>query len=237
MRHAVYFAPSAAEPLARLGAAWLGRDAADGRPLAQPPIDGVDPPDFAAATAAARRYGFHATLKPPFRLAEGHTAADLADAVAALAAALPPVTLPALAIARVGGFVALVPDRPVAALDRLAGRVVADLDRFRAPPSAAETARRRPATLSPRQRAMLARWGYPYVFEEFGFHMTLTDAVAPALGDRLVAAAARHFAPVLGRPVPVDALTLFVEPAAGAPFGITARLPLTGAAADDGGAG
>ena len=193
-----------------------------------------------AATASARRYGFHATLKPPFRLAAGRTAADFTAAVERLAATLPAVTIPSLEVTRLGGFVALVPSGPVEALDALAARVVTDLDDFRAPPDADEIARRRPATLSPRQREMLERWGYPHVLEEFQFHMTLTDALPPALGDRLAAAATRHFAPVLGRPVLVDALTIFVEPRPAAPFTIAAALPLAGGgrrfASIDGGA-
>jgi putative phosphonate metabolism protein len=229
MRHAVYFAPRDTALLARLGARWLGRDAADGRALKQPEIAGVSAPEVEAATASARRYGFHATLKPPFRLAEGRTAAELVVATERLAATLPAVTIPALEVARLGAFVALVPRAPVAALHRLADRVVAELDGFRAPPDSDELARRRPATLSPRQREMLERWGYPYVFEEFGFHMTLTDAVAPALGERLAAAAMHYFAPVLGRPVLVDALALFVEPAPAAPFRIARAVPLAGA--------
>jgi putative phosphonate metabolism protein len=240
MRHAVYYAPRDTALIARLGARWLGRDAAGGRALKQPEIDGVSGPEMEAATASARRYGFHATLKPPFRLAEGRTAADFTAAVERLAATLPAVTIPSLAVARLGGFVALVPSQPVAALEGLAARVVVDLDGFRAPPDEAEIARRRPATLSPRQREMLERWGYPHVLEEFQFHMTLTDALPPALGDALAAAAARHFAPVLGRPVLVDALTVFVEPRPAAPFQIARALPLAGAgrrfASIDGGA-
>jgi putative phosphonate metabolism protein len=229
MRHAVYYAPRDTALIARLGARWLGRDAADGRALKQPEVDGVSGPEFEAATASARRYGFHATLKPPFRLAAGHTAAEFEAAVERLAATLPAVTIPGLELARLGGFVALVPAAPVPALDALAGRVVADLDGVRSPPDADEIVRRRPATLSPRQREMLEKWGYPHVFEEFQFHMTLTDALPPALGDRLAAAATRHFAPVLGRPVLVDALTVFVEPRPAAPFLIAKALPLAGA--------
>jgi putative phosphonate metabolism protein len=228
MRHAVYFAPRDTALIARLGARWLGRDAATGRALKQPELAGISGPEFEAATASARRYGFHATLKPPFRLAEGRTAGDLDAAVERLAASLPAVTIPGLEIARLGGFIALVPAGPVPALDALAGRVVAELDGFRAPPDAAEIARRRPASLSPRERAMLERWGYPHVFEEFRFHMTLTDALPPERGDALAAAAARHFAPVLGRPVLVDALTVFVEPRPAAPFCIHKVLPLAG---------
>ena len=68
---------------------------------------------------------------------------------------------------------------PSAALQALADACVEQLDRFRAPPSDAELARRRRASLTPRQDAMLVRWGYPYVFDTWFFHMTLTRRLTP----------------------------------------------------------
>ena len=56
----------------------------------------------------------------------------------------------------------------------MAGACVRDLDEFRAPAGEAELARRRKAGLSARQEALLTQWGYPYVFEEFRFHLTLS---------------------------------------------------------------
>ena len=38
-------------------------------------------------------------------------------------------------------------------------------------------ARRLRSPLSPQQRELLVRYGYPYVHEEFRFHMTLTGRV------------------------------------------------------------
>jgi hypothetical protein len=85
-----------------------------------------------------------------------------------------PVTIPSLEVRRLGGFIAVVPTEPSAALADLAAATVAALDPFRAPPSEAELARRRKARLSDRQEALLMKWGYPYVMEEFRFHLTLT---------------------------------------------------------------
>ena len=47
----------------RVAATWLGRDPESGRDLPQPGIDGI-----AAQVTEPRRYGFHATLKPPMLL-------------------------------------------------------------------------------------------------------------------------------------------------------------------------
>ena len=76
-RYALYFAPAAGSAWDRFGASWLGRSAHTGVSLAQPEIRGLDAARFRALTGAPRRYGFHATLKPPFRLAAGCTPDDL----------------------------------------------------------------------------------------------------------------------------------------------------------------
>ena len=170
-RYAIYYLPDD-EALARFGAAWLGWDVERGVPAPHP--EGAD---LDAATATPRKYGFHATLKPPFRLADGMREEALHDAVAALAADQPPVRLDGLDLATLGHFLALVPRGDTGPLGRLAFRCVKDLDRFRAPPSAAELDQRRAKGLTPRQDAMLLRWGYPYVGEEFQFHMTLSGGL------------------------------------------------------------
>ncbi|MDZ7603687.1 MAG: DUF1045 domain-containing protein, partial [Hoeflea sp.] len=77
MRYALYFAPEPASPLAGLAASWIGRDAATGKPVQQPDFDGMGADELAGITGPARRYGFHATLKAPFRLADGVNERDL----------------------------------------------------------------------------------------------------------------------------------------------------------------
>ncbi len=225
MRLAIYFAPSPDHVLHRLGSAWLGRDAATGAPAAQPPVAGLDAAQLAAITASPRRYGLHATLAPPFALADGADPAGLAAALAALAARLAPAELvPRLGL--IEGFCALLPAAPVPAVSALAAACVELADGFRARPGPAELARRRAAGLTPRQEALLQRWGYPYVHEEFRFHMTLSERLPEAACPPVLAALERHFAPALGRPVQLDALALFVEPEPGAPFVQQARFPL-----------
>jgi putative phosphonate metabolism protein len=173
-RYAIYFAPQDG-PLARFGAAWLGWDLAAAARVAHPPAAGVD---VAAVTETPRRYGFHATLKPPMRLAAGRDAAGLSRALGAVCATLAPVRLDGLALSRLGRFLALTPVGDAAALNAAAARLVAGLDDFRAPPDAAELARRRASGLTAAEERNLVRWGYPYVMDAFRFHMTLTDALA-----------------------------------------------------------
>ncbi|NAZ36483.1 DUF1045 domain-containing protein [Rubellimicrobium sp. CFH 75288] len=221
VRHAIYWMPEG--PLARWGGRWLGWDAVEGCAVPQPPIPGHD---RARLTAAPRRYGLHATLKPPFRLAPGRTEAELAAALAALAARTAPAVAPALTVARLGGFLALVPEGDEAALSGLAALCVEQLDPFRAPPSAAEIARRRAAGLDAEEEANLQRWGYPWVMDRFRFHVTLSGPVTEAEADALRAALAAD-PPPLPRPFAVAALAHAVEGPDGL-FRLRHRYALTG---------
>jgi putative phosphonate metabolism protein len=218
MRYAIYYTPGQDEPLARIAANWLGRDpfGAATRPVEA--VGDLSAAEVAFHTASARRYGFHATLKAPFRLAPNETEASLRAALDAFAQATPPVVVPRLVIGQIDGFFALVPEAPFAPLNSFAGEVVRSFDPFRAPLTEVEIERRSPDALKPDEFRNLCQWGYPYVFDTFRFHMTLSGRVGPQESPRLRAAIDSLFADVLRQPVPVDALTLFVESEPGAPF-------------------
>jgi putative phosphonate metabolism protein len=220
MRYAIYFTPRQDEPLARIAANWLGRDpfGAATRPIEA--VGDLSAAEVAFHTASARRYGFHATLKAPFRLASNETEASLRAALDAFAEATPVVAIPRLVVSQIDSFFALVPEGPLPALNRFADDVVLGFDRFRAPLTEAEIERRSPDSLKPAEFRNLCQWGYPYVFETFRFHMTLSGRAASQESPRLRAAIDSLFADVLLRPVPVDALTLFVETEPGAPFSV-----------------
>lgn len=222
-RYAVYYAPEAG-PFANAAASWLGWDAVTGTAVAQPDL-GLE---IAALTRDPRKYGFHGTLKPPFRLANGVTQADLSVAVAVATSArqLPAVEMPGLQFLDLGGFLALTPQGDTAALTDLAAEVVAQLDPFRAQLSEAEIARRHPERLSPRQRELLDRYGYPHVMEEFRFHLTLSNSLTEADHMRLRPIAEAHFIPHLPQPFRLNDLCLFGEAADGR-FHLLHRYPLT----------
>jgi putative phosphonate metabolism protein len=218
MRYAIYFTPRQDVALARIAAKWLGRDPFGASASAAEAVADLSAAEVAFHTASARRYGFHATLKAPFRLADDATEASLRGALDSFAETRPVVTIPHLALRQIDGFFALVPDGPLPLLNRLADDVVREFDRFRAPLSDAEIERRSPDTLKPAEFKNLCRWGYPYVFETFRFHMTLSGRAAPQESPRLRAAIDSLFAEELRQPVAVDALTLFIETEPGAPF-------------------
>lgn len=226
-RLAIYYTPEAGSDLARLGAEWLGRDALTGAPVEQaaPVLPGCRA--MANLTEAPRRYGLHATLKPPMRLAPGYFADDLLEQMAVWAMRRAPVDAGAMRIAALGSFLALVPVEQGAALDALAADLVRDFDHFRALPADGELARRRLHGLSPRQESLLADWGYPYVMEEFRFHITLTDRLDAHERAPVETAAAAHFAPVLAVPLRIGAVAVFGEDAQGA-FHLVRSFPLQG---------
>ena len=223
MRVALYWAPRREDPLHGLGSTWLGRDAETGAPRPQPPLDGLD---LAEVTADARGYGLHATLKPPFRLATDWQALR-ADALA-LAARTRPFELGPLMLAEHHGFLALLERQPTSAMQDFCDACVRDLDAHRLPPTAAEIARRRPERLTERQREMLHRWGYQYVFDQWWFHVTLSRRLTEAERARVEPALAAHLGAVPAQPRRVTELCLFTQAAPGAPFLLAERLPLLG---------
>jgi hypothetical protein len=221
MRYAIYYTPSADHPLWHAGCAWLQRD---------PSTDHAEPPTR-PHVREPWRYGFHATLKPPMKLAEGRDEHSLCAALATLAAGTRRFEMPALSVQWLSGFLALRPRDPLPrkhALHRLADACVTSLDAWRAPPSADETQRRLSAPLDDTARALLQRWGYAHVLDRWRFHMTLTDTLPndPALRLPVEAAAQAHFAEALSLPLTCDSISLFVEPQAGAPLSLRQAFPL-----------
>ncbi|MFY0645240.1 DUF1045 domain-containing protein [Sulfitobacter geojensis] len=219
-RFAIYYVPPDG-PLADFGASWLGWDVLRGCEALQP-----DMPDLDDITMTPRKYGFHATLKPPFRLAHGQDVQTLEAATSALAVSLAPARCDGLELTALGGFLALTPRGDMQGLRRVGGTCVRALDRFRAPASEAEVARRRKAGLNPQQEALLAQWGYPYVMEEFRFHMTLTARLSQDAIARWSAAVQRHL-PELPSPFALDQIALCGERADGR-FEVIHRYKLTG---------
>ncbi len=225
-RYAIFYAPPAGSPLARLGARWLGRDGDSGAREQQPRVSFLEPDRLAALTAAPRRYGFHGTLKPPFHLAPGEKLGDLQEALESLAGQWAPFRLGRLQVSRLSGFLALTPLATSRDLGALANACVADLDRFRAPPSQEELRRRRATPLSASQERHLRRWGYPYVMEDFRFHMTLTGEIAPEQAAGLAPFLTDYFAAALTAPLTIEAISLFEQPAPDAPLRRIAVYPL-----------
>ena len=219
LRVAVYYAPELDDPLWRAGCAWLGRDPETGAEVRQPGVEGI-----AELTADARAYGFHATLKPPMRLATSYGA--FLEDVRRVAAGVAGFEMPALGVAEISGFLAVREMEACPALQALSDAFVEGVDRHRAPADAAELARRRRRRLSEVQEAMLVRWGYPHVFESWFFHMTLTRRLGAGEQASVRMAAEGFFAAALAARRWVGSVCVFTQAGAGAPFLLAERVGL-----------
>ena len=225
-RFAIYYAPPTSSELWQRAARWLGRDAATGN-VPNEGIAGIEGQTLTAITPSATRYGFHATLKAPFALAPGKTQAELESALQTFSLRHGRVPLGTLELRLLDGFLALTAVVQSEELTAFAGKVVAEFDAFRAPMSAGERERRLKSGLTAYQIGLLDHYGYPYVMDQFLFHMTLTDRMDAGMQEAVVAAAAEWFAPVLEMPVVLDRLSLYYEPEAGGPFLRRADFPLS----------
>ncbi len=221
MRYAIYYAPARDSLLHRLGSSWLGRDAYTGEELEQPDIIGIK-----AMTSEPARYGLHATLKAPFRLKHGLHAAALQEAVRTLSLAQSSVKVSNLILTAENDFLALVPHQTQAPLYHLAENCVRELDQCRAPLTSNEIARRQNGCLTPQQNQHLLAFGYPYVLDEFKFHITLTNQLPTEKIDWLMSRANQHFAPVIGQSLTIDCLSIFEEIESALPMTITKQFPL-----------
>jgi putative phosphonate metabolism protein len=226
-RYAVYFAPPRESRWWDFGARWLGRDDIRNEPLAQPGLNGLDAMAVQRITAEPRRYGFHATLKAPFRLNASEPGDGLLARLRLLAGHLRAVPLGLLVPVYMDGFVALVPNSPNPALQALAADCVTGLDDLRAPLTPAERDRRRIEPADRRAADLFERFGYPHVLERFRFHMTLTGPVDMATAGRVVAQVAHPIAQINAHePAVLDRLCLFLEPEPGAAFRRVAEVEL-----------
>ncbi len=218
MRVALYWAPAVSDPFWVAGCAWLGRDAASGEAVPQPNIAGIS-----GLTADARGYGFHCTLRAPMRLAGEWTA--FRAGVAAMVQRTGRFPLPQLEVRDFGGFLALGLAEESPALRALADECVRVTEPHRRALAPAERTRRRAAKLSARQDALLVRYGYPYVMEEWFFHLTLSRRLKPVESATLRPFAARHFEEALQVPRMVEEICIFTQEE-GAPFTIAERFRL-----------
>jgi putative phosphonate metabolism protein len=228
-RYAIYFVPEAQSDLYRCGSAIIGYDCYAGAALDLPDALKSDTLDWRELTSEPRRYGFHATLKAPFRLREPCTEAQLVDALHNVARHCAPVRIPKVAVRVLESFIAIAPCEPVPALDALAASCTTSFDPYRASMTPQERGRRMAAGLSERQIENLDRWGYPYVLSEFRFHMTLTGKVeAPRRAAALALLTGCVQRMGGDQPIPVDRFALVKQDSPQAFFKVVSQTVLGG---------
>lgn len=219
-RYAIYFAAGADNALSHFGAELLGYDPYSGDELSFPQDALHIAPDWRDVTADPRQYGFHGTLKAPMALAAGKTESELVAACATFAGKARPIPVIRPVVDTISGFIAVIPAEPVDTLQQLAADCVREFDAFRPPLTADDRARRKPDKLSERQRDYLDRWGYPYVMEEFRFHMTLTGRLEAERRGPILEILRTRFARLKLETLAIDRIALFKQHEAKARFRI-----------------
>jgi putative phosphonate metabolism protein len=225
-RYAIYYTAAPGSALGRFGVSLLGYDSHRGEDLPFPDEVMQAMPAWPGLTRDPRKYGFHATLKAPMALADGKTEAQLAAACELFTDLARPVPVIRPVIDSISGFIAVIPAEPQAELELLAAEATKAFDPFRAPLSPEDRARRNPDKLTPRQRDYLDRWGYPYIFEEFRFHMTLTGRLAAERREPVVAMLRERFAATGIGPLAIDAIALCRQEYPNSRFRVIGRWPL-----------
>jgi putative phosphonate metabolism protein len=228
-RYAIYYAPAQGSTLDQFGREMLGYDAWIGASLPFPGDVVASIPDWRELSSDPRKYGFHATLKAPISLANGESESELLTACADFADQKRPIPVIAPVVSSISGFIAVIPEAPSSELELLAAECVRAFDSFRAPLSAEDRARRNPHKLTPRQVEYLDRWGYPYVMEEFRFHMTLTGRLSETRRKEVLAMLRARFARLGLRQLEIDRIALFRQASPSARFTIIGAWPLRAA--------
>ena len=225
-RYAIYFAPEPGSPLDTFGRQWLGRDMSGALAAGQMSVHGVSAERLAQLTERPRRYGMHATLKPPFELTPTASLEGLLTAARVVAKGLAPVELPPLELDVIGKFIALTPESSSAKLEALAATCVRAFEGFRQPLTPDQESEYHQSRLTVHQEQMLEHWGYPYVMEEFRFHITLTEPLLDDAEREVVMQALQKLAaPLLGHRIAVREFTIFHQTARRQPMSVIARIP------------
>jgi len=206
-RFAIYFIPDHIE-LANLGASWLGWDIITGQNVRQIELNDFDVKKF---TEQPKKYGFHATVKAPFRMKGSKTSTELVSTFDEFAEICSPVVLEGLEVKKLGDFLALRPVGSEAELNSLVANVVEHFDCFRAPLTQKEIAKRRRIKLTNIQKALMKKWGYPFVMSEFQFHITLTGPLSQNDAHTAHSAVESLFGDIIKEPFKVNSLCLAGE--------------------------
>jgi len=225
-RYAIYYAPAQGAPLDQFGAELLGYDAWVGAALPFPGDVVERIPGWRELSDDPRKYGFHATLKAPMVLADGRSEKMLLAACAEFANTARPIPRIEPTVNSISGFIAVIPAEKSNELQQLAADAVRAFDGFRAPLTTEERARRNPSRLTPRQLEYLDRWGYPYVMEEYRFHMTLTGRLDETRRDEVLAMLRERFARLGLAELAIDRIALFRQDYDKARFTIIGDWPL-----------
>jgi hypothetical protein len=225
-RYAIFFAPNPGSSLDLLGKNWLGRCAETNTPVKHTAVPSLNSSEIHELTKNPRHYGLHGTIVPPFVLQDKFSRADLVDHVKIFAQSQLPFAFDQFTLKEIGLFLALVPEDQ-GMMATLAETCLREFHGFRKQPPQKELERRKAAKLTFVQQQLLQKWWYPYVLEEFKFHITLTGSIKNKKKRATVMQAlSKLMDKICHEKQPVEDLCIFHQSDTKSPFTIIERIPL-----------
>ena len=183
-RYAIYYAPPKESSLEEFGRYWFGWD-----PLNAKLINNKQRINYLNRfgiknlknidknVLIAKKYGFHGTLIPPFKLNKNYSTNTLFKKTEDIAKKFKKFKFYKFKLKRINNFYAFVQNKKNSNINKISNRLVKELFKFRSPLTKKEIDKRNPSKLSKLQLNILHKWGYPYLMSEFKFHMTLASEV------------------------------------------------------------
>ena len=209
-RYAIYYTPPAKDYLTRFAATWFGWDAYLGVTVAHPVFCNLTC-DIKEITSTPSKYGLHGTLKPPFSLAPNRSVDELCSSIFKIAKSVKKFEIPSIDLTILGGFIAIVPTVKSNTMHSLAKKCVKDLDGFRVTESIENLKKRRAVGLTSSEENNLLKWGYPYVLDDFRFHLTLTSKLLPDVSSNVFSVLSSELQTVLTAPLLIGKISLVGE--------------------------
>ncbi|WP_162937919.1 DUF1045 domain-containing protein [Kiloniella sp. EL199] len=226
-RYAIYYAPRFDSKLGQFGNAWFGFNPVSHEDIPRPNVEGMNAQEIENITQGSGRYSFHGTLRSPFKLRKNRNLDSLDKSLKSFVTKVRPIICGPLSIRSIGRFLALVPDDPESQVPDLAEQCMRALDNFRLAPDKQELDRRRQTGLTTIQEQLLLRWGYPFVMEEFRFHLTLSDKLEGMDLIKYQAILEKHCEGLCNEPFVIDEIALFGDPGQGGKFEEISRYKLS----------
>ncbi len=232
-RYALYYTPARTTLLYSRVSRLFGRTILSALPFAPEIPEGFSSDEWQAIVKEPAHYGLHATLKAPFVFREQDLPKEqqeeiLCSLCAQVARRHAPFDTAPLTLARLqsrngtGSFLALTPaaEKPsdlsrqkMLALEK---DCVLSLESVRAPLSEADVAAR--GALDEKEAHYLRTFGYHLVFDRFRFHLTLTGCLSEDRLQAVEAALKPLLAPMTGKPLRIDSLSLCYQEERNQPF-------------------
>ncbi|SHN61465.1 DUF1045 domain-containing protein, partial [Desulfovibrio litoralis] len=218
-RYALYFVPQQKTLLSALANGLLGRDIFSNTSVPFHCFKEISQQELEIATEEPRKYGLHATLKAPFYLKDNMTEQGLCLALEEFSKKQSSVYCPKLNLKNIDNFLGLTPavltKSEINAQEEIscfAFNIVKEFDKFRAELSEADLIRRKKQLLSLKQLEYLERFGYPFVADEYRFHLTLTSRILDTEKNKIFFNVFQtYLKEVLDQALFIDNITLCVQ--------------------------